>query len=130
MTQLNLHSSSNPPPNGSALPPVLEVISKAYKQWHQMLPHIPRLSRYTLGVKIDTQFIEVAQTILIAGFASRQQKLPLLQNASIKMDVLKWLVQTAWELKAIDNKQYASLAPSLISSGKMIGGWIKTFLQT
>jgi len=124
-----MHSSTLPPPNASAPLPVLETISAAYKQWHQMLPHLPRLSRYTLGVKIDSQFIEIAEILLVAGFAGREQKLPLLQKASVKLDVLKWLLQTAWELKVVSNVQYGQLARSIVSAGKMIGGWIKSLME-
>ncbi len=94
-----------------------------------MLPHLPRLSRYTLGVKIDSQFIEIAEILLVAGFAGREQKLPLLQKASVKLDVLKWLLQTAWELKVVSNVQYGQLARSIVSAGKMIGGWIKSLME-
>jgi hypothetical protein len=33
--------------------PVLRDLTDAYKLWHGFLPHLPRLSRYTLCAKID-----------------------------------------------------------------------------
>jgi len=104
-------------------------MTKAYKQWHTMLPHLPRLSRYTLGVKIDNQFITICETLLIAGFTGSDQKRQLLKQASVKLDLLKWLLQTAWEMKVMSNGQYSQLAPLIVSAGKMIGGWIKDLEQ-
>lgn len=41
------------------------------------------------------------------------------------MDLLKFFLQIAWELKALDNKKYLALSAPLIEVGKMLGGWRK-----
>jgi hypothetical protein len=86
---------------------------------------MPKVSRYTLGTKIDTHFIETTELILLAGYASREQKAALLRQASSKFDMLKFFLQIAWELKVIDSKRYITLARPLVEIGKMIGGWRK-----
>lgn len=89
------------------------------------MPHFPRLSRYTLGVKIDSLFTDAVELVLFAGYASREQKLNAVRKASTKLDSLKFFLQLAWELKALDHKKYAALAAPLAEVGRMLGGWRK-----
>ena len=103
--------------------PVLAKTADAYKMWHNILPHIPRLIRYSLGEKINLLFIELLELIFTAGFAAKEHKLLIVQKACIKSDALKFFLQIAWELKAMDNKKFAELGALLVEIGKMLGGW-------
>ena len=116
---------SRPPPNAFGNLPVLQKAADAYKLWHAFLPHIPRLTRYTLGAKIDSLFIDTVELILQAGYSSREQKLGIVLRACTKLDALKYFLQIAWELKALDTKHYARIAEPLAEVGKMLGGWKK-----
>jgi len=109
--------------------PVLQKTAEAYKLWHNILPHIQRLTRYSLGEKINDLFIELAELIFTAGFTSKQQKATIIERASIKLDVLKFFLQTAWELKALDNKKFSALSVPLTEIGRMLGGWKKQLLK-
>lgn len=102
---------------------VLQKISDAYKLWHQNLPHLPRLSRYTLGEKIDTLFLETMEPIVIAGYAARNRKADIILHASGKLDLLKFFLQLAWELGVLEKKKYLAVAALLTEVGKMLGGW-------
>lgn len=93
------------------------------------MPHMARLTRYSLGEKIDSLFIELSEIILVAGYTARGQKMPLLQKASIKLDVLKFFLQVAWELKSIENKTFADLTMQLAEVGKMLGGWQRQLIK-
>jgi hypothetical protein len=93
------------------------------------LPHIPRLTRYSLGEKINNLFLELSELILTAGFSAKEHKAIIVQKASIKLDSLKFFMQIAWELKALDNKKFASLSAPLIEVGKMLGGWQKQIVK-
>lgn len=122
MAQLNFHTS-NPPPDG--ILPILQKLVAAYKLWQSYLPHFPKTSRYTLGEKIDSLFIETVENIVIASYLSKQEKLPYLKQALLKLDVLKFFLQVAWEIKALDTKKYIILSEHLNEVGKMLGGWRK-----
>ncbi len=100
-----------------------------YKEWQIAFTNIPRLSRYTLGAKIDLLFCEALEGILLAAYSPREQKLPHIQRASAKFDALKFFLQLAWEMKLLDHKKYQSIATPLISVGKILGGWM-TSLKT
>jgi hypothetical protein len=99
-------------------------LSEVYKTWHNTLSQIPRLSRYTIGAKIDTLFCDVLELILLASYSPRSEKMTILQRASAKFDALKFFITTAWELKILDTKKYTALATPLSQIGKMLGGWM------
>lgn len=113
-----------PPPTGfQSNLPVLNKAVEAYKLWHRYHGDFPRLSRYTLGQKIDSLFTDLIERILLAGYAVREQKQQTVAQASVKLDALKFFLQVAWELKYLDHKIYSTLSTPLFEIGKMIGGW-------
>ncbi len=69
--------------------------------------------------------MDVIELLFIASRLPKEQKLPYLQKASIKLDLLKFFLQITWEIKAIDAKKYILLSEHLNEIGKMLGGWIK-----
>ena len=105
--------------------PILQKCVDAYKMWHEFMNDFPRLSRYTLGAKIDGLFMDTIELILLAGYSSKPQKLVIVQRASTKLDSLKFFLQIAWQVKALENKKYLRLSEPLAEIGKMLGGWRK-----
>ena len=97
-----------------------------YKLWHDFLPHFPKDSRYTLGTKIDNLFLETTELIISGSYSDKLEKLIYLKEASTKMDLLKFFLQVAWEIKSLDNKKYISLSEKTGDAGRMLGGWIKS----
>jgi hypothetical protein len=94
--------------------------------WHEYLPDFPKDSKYTLGAKIDSLFLEVIEGIIKASISDKLEKLISLKNASVKLDLLKFFLQISWEIKSLDNKKYIKLSERLNEIGKMLGGWIKS----
>ena len=97
-----------------------------YKLWHEILPNFSRDSRHTLGAKIDALFLEVIENTVKAGYSDKVEKEIFLKRASVKLDLLKFFLQVAWEIKSLDNKKYINLSEKLLEVGKMLGGWIKS----
>lgn len=91
------------------------------------MPHFPKTSRYSLGSKIDSLFLEVIETIFLAGYSGKTEKIIYLREASLKLDSLKFFLQVSWEIKALDNKKYIKLSEHFNEIGKMLGGWMKQF---
>jgi hypothetical protein len=104
--------------------PLLTKLREAYKLWHSFLSRLPRLTRFSLGVKIDNLFTDCLELALLAGYASREEKLKIIQKLSAKFDCLKFFLKILWELGALETKKYTVLSVPLAASGKMIGGWI------
>ena len=86
----------------------------------------PKSKRYSLGQKVDELSLNIIELVITAGYLPREQKLPVLQKVSIKIDLLKILLRLAWETKCLDNNKYQQLVSQLLEIGKMLGGWIKT----
>ena len=105
--------------------PIIQRLIAAYKLWDEFRNHFPKKSRYTLGVKIDSLFLDTLELLFVASYLVKGQKLPRLQRANGKLDLVKFFLQIAWELRAIDNGKYIALSEQLTEIGRMLGGWIK-----
>lgn len=97
----------------------------AYKLWHGYQNDFPKNLRYTLGEKIDILFISILEYLFVAGYQSKNEKLPTILIAVRKTDLLKFFLQVSWELKALDNKKYIVISEKVSELGRMIGGWKK-----
>ena len=109
--------------------PILLHFLDTYKQWHEIVQHMPKKSRYTIGTKVDALFIEVLELMCMAGMAARGHKVPYLEKAIRRFDVLKFFLRVAWEIKALDNKKYILLTERLAEIGRMLGGWYRNALK-
>lgn len=104
---------------------ILDRLVNLYALWKEIHNHIPKKSRHTLGRKIDSTFVEILEFIFTAGYLPKEKKLPFVQKAIGRADVLKFFLRVAWEEKDIDTKKYASLSGSLDEIGRMLGGWAR-----
>ena len=68
--------------------------------------------------------------LLLAGYArEKEKKISVIGSASTKLDTLKFLLQTAWELKLIDNSIYEKISEPLNDVGIDIGKWRKMLVN-
>ncbi len=65
------------------------------------------------------------ELLFSASYLNKEQKLPYLKKAAIKLGLLKFFLQVSWELKVLNNKNYIILSEKLDEIGKMLGGWTK-----
>ena len=105
--------------------PILQDLIEAYKLWHEYAKNLPQGSRYTLGARITNLFIETVELLFCARYAAGEQKLAYLRRAGSKLDLLKFLLQVAWELKDIQTNKYATLFEPLAEIGRKLGGWMR-----
>ena len=113
------------PPQTFNLKLIQDLVS-IYKLWHEFLLHFPKDSRHTLGAKIDSSLLEATELIIRASYSDKTEKLISLKRASFKIDLLKFFLQVAWEIKSLDDKRYIKISEKLNEVGKMLGGWIKS----
>ena len=105
--------------------PVLQKTVDTYKFWQNGYALFPRQLKFSLGMKIDSLFTQVIESLLLARYASQESKLPALRETSAKLDLLKFFLQVAWEMKCLDNKKYGDLSALLNEIGRMVGAWQK-----
>lgn len=123
------NSSFNCPPPVLNTLPIIDRLIGTYKLWHEIVQHLPKTSRFTLGAKIDSTFVEVIELIFTAGNLPKDKKLPYVQKAVSRFDLLKFFLQIAWLIKSLDNKKYLAISEPLNEIGKMLGGWHRNLLK-
>ena len=63
------------------------------------------------------------ESISIASFLQKDEKLPWVKVSIRKIDTIKVLLMILWETKSLDNKKYIALSTQMEEIGKMLGGW-------
>ncbi len=91
-----------------------------------IVPHIAKGSRYTLGSRIENKFIDLLELSYNAYFTEKDKKSEKISTCILTTDTLKFLISVAWEGKLISNQQCEDIALKLDEIGKMFGGWKKS----
>jgi len=94
--------------------------------WMNIIPHMPKGSRYTIGNRIENKFLDILELSYTAYFTEKEKKSEKISECIFVLDKLKFLISVAWEGKLISNKQYEEIALKLDEAGKMFGGWKKS----
>src|SRR3990167_10945883 len=89
----------------------------------------PKKDRYSLGQKIDNFSLDTFEFIILAGTNEKEKKLPFIEKAIVRLDILKILIRLAKDINAIESKKYLELESILQEIGRMLGGWKKSLLS-
>ena len=85
----------------------------------------PKHEKYTLGQKIENTILDILELSLKTVYSSKQEKLLLLKEIDVKVNLLKTLIKLVNEIRSLDDKKYLILQEKLQEIGRMIGGWIR-----
>jgi len=111
------------------LPSIVIKTLSSYKSWHNQKKHIEKDLRYSMGVKIDNLYIEILEKLTEAQYSMKEKKLPSIEVAIIKIDVLKFLIFTLYEVKGISETVFISLSNEIDELGRMLFGWKNQVLK-
>ena len=117
--------ASNPPPNQFNLP-ILHKIYDIYKLFYEYSESIPRKDRYCIGQKCENLILDILELVIASIQSLKNEKIKLLNEVSIKLNVLRIIIRLAKDVKALDFKKYLSLQEKINEIGRMLGGWIKS----
>lgn len=106
--------------------PIFKKVYALYKTFYGYRASVPKQDRYTIWQKCETLLLEVLESILLAGQTNKEQKLPILEQASSKLNFLRVFIRLMCDVKALDTKRYAILESGVDEIGRMLGGWIKS----
>lgn len=106
--------------------PIFKKIYELYRNFYGLRNSVPKLDRYALWQKCENILLETLENILLASQMSKMEKLPVLEKASLKLNLFRIFVRLAKEVKAIDSKKYVLLQDNTDEVGRMLGGWIKS----
>lgn len=91
--------------------------------WVNIVPHMSKGARYTMGVRIENKFIDLLELTYLAYFSKKENKIEKISECILALDTLKFIISTAWDAKFISHKHFEDIAPKLEEAGRMLGGW-------
>lgn len=106
--------------------PIFNKSYELYKLFHSFRNNIPKQDRFTIWQRCENIVLDIVEHSFRASFVPKQEKLPILEQMSFKLNYLRIFMRLIKDTKAIDIKKYAQLEASINEIGKMLGGWIKS----
>lgn len=106
--------------------PIFRKALDVYKALHILRNSVSKQDRYTLWLRVENSCLDVVEGILQATQLHKLDKLPVLSVVSTKLNLLRFFVRLAYELRLIDGKKYVNLQQPIDEIGRMLGGWIKS----
>ena len=103
-----------------------QIITKVYDFLLYLIPHVsefPRSQRYLLGERLELAGVDVLEILLEACYS--QTKSPLLKQANIKLEKIRYSIRLCKDLKLISLQKYEVLSRMINEIGVQLGGWIK-----
>jgi hypothetical protein len=110
------------------LPQVILKAKEAYRVWLTFYRDFPKIERFGIGNKIDQAYLDTLELTFCLSYLSLEHKIPLLNKAITKFDIVKFFTQLAWESKLIPTEKYSDFVGRLGEIGRQLGGWKKGLL--
>jgi hypothetical protein len=107
----------------------LQVIQDYYDLSLLLLKRVqlfPRNLRYGLGRSIEGRTELLLALLIRAKYSPRAEKLPFLQEFNLELEILRFQIRQAVELKAIPHQSQFALIEKMQAVGQQIGGWLKS----
>ena len=82
----------------------------------------PRHHRYSLGVAMEGRLHRILELLLRAKFS--RQKASFLNDANMELEVLRFQVRLAKDVKALPSRSHGDAAERMQGIGSQIGGWL------
>ena len=105
--------------------PVLNKSYELYKLFHEYRKVVPKQDRFTIYERSENVILGTLELLLEASYGDRERKVILLEKASVKLNVLRFLIRLMKETKTFDLKKYTAIQTLIDEIGRMIGGWIR-----
>lgn len=91
--------------------------------WMNIVPHMQRGARYTIGARIENKFLDLLELAYITYFTQKERKVEKISECIFLLDTLKFLISVAWETKLFSNQQFEEVGLKLEEIGRMLFGW-------
>lgn len=93
--------------------PIVQKTYDFYRDLYGAVEKMAKKDKYTLGEKTQKLTLETLELLIAATYGTREKKIELLEQASVKLDALKLFTRLGHELKATDTKKYLHLEEEL-----------------
>ena len=108
------------------MPRELKVIADFYDFMLWLVRHtekFPRHHRYSLGAAMERRLQSILDLLLRAKYT--QEKEGYLSDANLELELLRFQVRLATDLRALPIKSQEHAARQMNAIGAQIGGWLK-----
>lgn len=105
----------------------LVIITKTYDLILWSCNHtgrFPRQHRFVLGERLERSLYDLLETLIQAKYS--RERTPLLNDANLKLEILRFQVRLAKDLQCLQVKSYAFAAKQIDEIGKLVGGWLRS----
>lgn len=105
----------------------LKVIQDFYDFMLWLIQHtekFPRHHRYSLGLAMENRLQRVLELLLRAKYS--REKAGFLNDANMELEVLRFQVRLAKDLRALPAKSHGHAAEVMQGIGSQIGGWLSS----
>lgn len=109
--------------------PVFKRAYDLYREFYLCRQQFPKADRYSLGQTCERAIIELLGCLLRASGASRTEKAPHIDRASMMLNLIRVHLRLAKDIRALDTKRYLALALLADEIGRMIGGWKRSLKE-
>lgn len=106
--------------------PVLNKSYELYKLFHEYRKVVPKQDRFTIYERSEHVILSTIELLLESSYGNKERKIILLEKASVKLNILRFLIRLMKETRTFDLKKYALLESIIDEIGRMIGGWIRS----
>lgn len=106
--------------------PIFKKTYELYRNVYTLRQSIPKQDKHTLWQRIENVNLDIVEGILQASELYKQNKLPVLEKVSVRLNLLRLFIRLAKDIKIIDNKKYTSLQQQIDEIGRMLGGWMRS----
>lgn len=96
-----------------------------YLAAHERIEKFPKVSRYSLGTRIEHTILELIELCYLAQAKRGASKLLILGKMDVKLKMLASHLRIANSTRCISDGGFAELSERAIEIGKILGGWIK-----
>lgn len=101
----------------------MQRIKEGYLIWMNIVPHIPKGARYTIGARIENKLLDLLELGYIAYFSKKENKIEKVSECIFLLDTIKFIIPVTWDAKFVSNKQFEEISLKLEEIGRMLGGW-------
>ena len=106
--------------------PIFKKSYDLYKTFNEYRKLVPKQDRFTVFERSECSILDVLESIMKASGEQKKEKLPTLEKASLKLNMLRVFIRLMKDTKTIDAKKYMILESVIDEIGRMLGGWIRS----
>jgi hypothetical protein len=114
--------------------PLINICYDLYKHIILINNDLDKRTKYSLGIKIEQNFLECLENIIMATNSMKPHKSLFILKAISKNDILRLQLRMIIDLKLIPPEKRLTkiiqAQTNILEIGKMLGGWLKVSYTT